>query len=263
LKAFWSRYRAKLTPVGAQQLWLLGSKLHDKYIAGERLLDPKAPDLPSRVKSYTTNEDRTLMSAQSLLLGMFPSVSVGFVVDEDGEEPHSEVQDGPSWSASQAAAIMMSSSLTVCLSVKELSPLLHGRKGNPVYKRLEKKAMAQGKFIEWAQDPKYVQLVEKLWRITGLATIAPYSEPDKQPVSILKRLAKLATVASQIAIERAHQMALFLNPTDEELEVEDEELIFEVSDYIYRALPLTCTVGVGTLVDKSPGWDSNLRRAAI
>ena len=49
-----------------------------------------------------------------------------------------------------------------------------------------------------------------------------------------ERLTHLQSVAQQLAIERAHQMELLLNPTNEELELEDEELIMEVAEYICR-----------------------------
>jgi hypothetical protein len=42
----------------------LGQRLHNKYITHEQLLDEHSPDLALRVRAYTTNQDRTLMSAQ-------------------------------------------------------------------------------------------------------------------------------------------------------------------------------------------------------
>lgn len=59
-------------------------------------------------------------------------------------------------------------------------------------------------------------------------------EKPAGPVPVHERLTHLQSVAQQLAIERAHQMELLLNPTDEELELEDEELIMEVAEYICR-----------------------------
>merc|ERR1712166_154883 len=131
------------------------------------------------------NQDRTLMSAQSLLLGMFPGGSVGFVVDEDVEDDSDTDGEGGgagenalsgaamARARSSMAHRFMSSSLTVCLSVRPHTPLLHGFKNNPVYTAMRAEAMSKGKFIQWAQNPVYVELVEKLWRITGLEKINP------------------------------------------------------------------------------------------
>jgi hypothetical protein len=97
------------------------------------------------------------MSAQSLLLGMFPGASVGFVVDEDrGDEDDGDTSEAAlerGRIAKLAAQLRMSSSLSVCLSVKESTPLLHGFKENPVFKKLKEEALAKGMFVEWAAKP--------------------------------------------------------------------------------------------------------------
>jgi hypothetical protein len=97
------------------------------------------------------------MSAQSLLLGMFPGASVGFVVDEDrGDEDEDDTSEAAlerGRIAKLAAQLRMASSLSVCLSVKESTPLLHGFKENPVFKKLKEEALAKGMFVEWAAKP--------------------------------------------------------------------------------------------------------------
>ena len=58
-------------------------------------------------------------------------------------------------------------------SLRPHTPLLHGFKNNPVYTAMRAEAMSKGKFVPWSQNPVYVELVEKLWRITGLEKINP------------------------------------------------------------------------------------------
>lgn len=65
---FWRLYGGRLTPVGTQQLYRLGQRLRTKYILQEQLLEELAPDLSLRVRAYTSNQDRTLMSAQRLAI---------------------------------------------------------------------------------------------------------------------------------------------------------------------------------------------------
>ena len=62
------------------------------------------------------------MSAQSLLLGMFPGHSVGFVVAEDVDEMMEKQTGAPKYSShfqpGRAHNVMLSSSLNVCLSIR-------------------------------------------------------------------------------------------------------------------------------------------------
>ena len=233
-QAFWGAFGGKLTPVGSQQHWVLGQKLHEKYVASERLLEAQAPDLPSRIRTDTSNQDRTLMSAQSLLLGMFPGHSVGFIVAEDVDEEIERtgvpefMRSGTSEGGRKARNLMLSSSLNVCLSIRAHTPLLHGFKGNPMFEKLKEEAMLGGNFVKWAKDPKYIKLVDKLWRITGFEKLNPKKK-------MAKRIVAMQSISQQINIERAHQMELFLSTSDEELDLEDEELITEVAEYICRS----------------------------
>ena len=54
----------RLTAVGMQQHIRLGKQLREKYLFKEMLLDEQCPDLTYRVKTYTSHQDRALMSAQ-------------------------------------------------------------------------------------------------------------------------------------------------------------------------------------------------------
>ena len=220
-KKFWETYGGKLTPVGAEQHIRLGKRLREKYIRSEQLLEEQSPDLPSRIHAYTSNQDRTLMSAQSLLLGMFPGVSVSFLVDEDDE---SDI------SSAKIATIkrLSSSSLSICMSMSDYTPLLHGFKENPVYEKMKKKAIADGRFDDWAKDETYSGVIAKLWTMTGFQKINPSKN------TMTESLSHMQSVAQQLDIERAHQMELLLNNTGLQLTLQDEEVVTEVAEYICR-----------------------------
>jgi len=67
---FYTKYPGELTPVGIRQHFLLGSQMREKYILSQNFLSKSFNMQELRVLS--TNSNRTLMSAQSLLLGLYP-----------------------------------------------------------------------------------------------------------------------------------------------------------------------------------------------
>ncbi|MBS0287434.1 MAG: histidine-type phosphatase [Proteobacteria bacterium] len=66
----WQEGYGQLTPKGIQQHFELGSKLRKKYIEQTSLLPERYQ--PGTIFARSTDYDRTLMSAQSLLLGLYP-----------------------------------------------------------------------------------------------------------------------------------------------------------------------------------------------
>lgn len=211
---FWSVYGGRLTSVGTEQLLRLGQRLRTKYITHEHLLEEQSPDMPSRVTAYASNQDRSLMSAQSLLQGLCHGASTAIVVDEDGIDHEEEAQ-------------ISSSCVRIYMSMDNYTPLLHGFKQNPAYTALHHAALRESMFSAWARRPEYVGVVDKLWRMTGLESIHP-------ALPVEHRLRHVQSVAQQINIERAHQMELLLNSRGCGLTLHDEEIISEVSAYACR-----------------------------
>jgi hypothetical protein len=84
-RSFWDAYGGRLTPVGINQHVRLGERLRRVYLDGGLLLEAHAPDLAARVAAFASNQDRTLLSAQSLLLGMFPDACPSFSYGGDGD----------------------------------------------------------------------------------------------------------------------------------------------------------------------------------
>ena len=62
-----------LTATGMRQRFLLGRYNREKYIDEYGLLDPKFN--PGQVYAQSTGVDRTLQSAYSQLLGMYPPIT--------------------------------------------------------------------------------------------------------------------------------------------------------------------------------------------
>ncbi len=66
----WQEGLGQLTAVGMRQEYELGKKLHHRYIIEEGLLPDKYK--PDTLYIHSTDYDRTIMSASSLLLGLYP-----------------------------------------------------------------------------------------------------------------------------------------------------------------------------------------------
>ena len=66
----WSEGEGQLTGLGMQQEYKLGLKLHKRYMVDSQLLSKTYE--ANTVYARSTDYDRTIMSAQSVLLGMYP-----------------------------------------------------------------------------------------------------------------------------------------------------------------------------------------------
>ncbi|KAA8493237.1 Prostatic acid phosphatase [Porphyridium purpureum] len=219
-KLFWETYGGKLTPVGHRQHQEVGAMLGDHYIKSEGFLVPDMVDFSSRVYAYTSNSDRTVGSAQSLLVGMFPQNALSFAIEETAAESEklSETVE------QQAEGIV----LRIADMTQEYTPKLHGFKSNRAYAEMKKRALAESVFFKTkAEDPEYLKLLDKLWAMTEFKKISP-------DLSVVERLQHFQSAAQQIAIERAYKIHVFSNSENLFLDREDEERIREVSDYICR-----------------------------
>jgi lysosomal acid phosphatase len=79
----WQEGQGQLTAIGMRQEYLLGRTLRQRYVETEHLLPETYRAGTLYVRS--TDYDRTLMSAQSLLMGLYPA----------GTSPHAEGQGLP------------------------------------------------------------------------------------------------------------------------------------------------------------------------
>merc|ERR1719171_2163446 len=99
----------------------LGQMLRAKYVDEEQLLHPDHPRAAECVRAVTSNSHRTLQSASSLLMGMFPEMAQRFELDDEERKQKLNVQ-------------------SICIQVasREYTPLLHGFKNCPAYDTLLK-----------------------------------------------------------------------------------------------------------------------------
>ena len=110
---------------------------------------------------------------------------------------------------------------------QDWTPLLHGYKNNERLKVLQKEEFeATDYFRNLAKDQIYVNLLEKLWRMTGSTKLNPSKN------TLLQRLQHLQVVVAQIEVERSLKMHVLSNCNGLTLEEQDEELCKEVGAQI-------------------------------
>jgi broad specificity phosphatase PhoE len=211
---FWDKFGGRLTPIGQEQLHKLGSRLRDKYKAeAPGLIVEDDPKFPSHVYVYTSNSERTLGSAQSLLLSLFPTVPQSFAIENDEKIPNVHHQG---------------IEINIADMSTQYSPLLHGFQHNPKYTAMREEAFARSSEFERFASEKAVQdLALKLWEMTEFSKLNPQ-------IDLLRRIKCFQSMAQQIAIERAHKLHLFCNFKGIRLEEQDEQWIRTVADYICR-----------------------------
>lgn len=213
-KKFWELYGGKLSHQGHEDHIALGSMLREKYIEREFLVSEDDPNFPQKVYCFTSNRDRTISSAQSLLLALFPNVPQSFAVENEIEDAHIRRDY-------QGIVIHIAD------MSQDWTPLLHGYKNNERLKVLQKEEFeATDYFRNLAKDQIYVNLLEKLWRMTGSTKLNPSKN------TLLQRLQHLQVVVAQIEVERSLKMHVLSNCNGLTLEEQDEELCKEVGAQI-------------------------------
>lgn len=70
LKYSWGVPPAELTPIGMGQTYALGTRLRERYVYNARLLEPRYQ--PGSIVAVASNTNRTIMSAQCILTGLYP-----------------------------------------------------------------------------------------------------------------------------------------------------------------------------------------------
>jgi len=227
-KTFWELYGGKLTMKGGRQLEALGAALRNKLLVKERLLDEDDPTISDQVYVYTSNTDRTLMSAQGFLMGLLPSVPQSFQhAKEDSKKGDASKDAQADGTVDHAKAQHVA--IHIADLDSEYTPLLHGYKESPRYDMLKARSLGECKwFAEKAQDPEWQALLQKIWRITGFAKMNPAK------FEIAERIKHFQSLAQQIGIERAHDMQIFRNSSGETLDPADEAKILESADRCCR-----------------------------
>jgi calmodulin len=208
---FWKSYGGKLTPKGIKQHTKLGKRLADHYMPKLGLI-PDDEDFPNNVYVFTSNTDRTLLSASGFLTGFCPSVSHTFAVE--GDEVDLKYQGVK---------------IHVADPSRKNTPVVHGYIGHNKYIVGKDKAGKDCAFFKTIEkEPKYAELFEKLWKMTKHERIDP-SKP------LIQRFAHMSPVHQQIEIERSLKMNVLSNKAGIGLTAHDEELMEAIADAGKRA----------------------------
>jgi hypothetical protein len=156
---------------------------------------------------YTSNTDRTLLSASGFLTGFCPSISHTFAVQGDEEDlKYQGVK------------------IHVADPARKNTPVVHGYIGHNKYIVGKDKAGKEcGFFKSIEKDPKYDALFDKLWKMTKHERIDP-TKP------LIQRFAHMSPVHQQIEIERSLKMNVLSNKAGIGLTAEDEELMEAIAD---------------------------------
>lgn len=206
-KTFWDSYAGKLSPTGVAQHERLGRRFRRKYIEVEGLLDPQDPDSTNNIYALAGKSDRTMMSAQSFLHGMFPDLAVSFELEHSemelfGSNSSKQVTTDKPESFQQCLADACGQqTLKMHVCSKEYTPIIHGYKTNNRYNEIKHGVLEAGHFARWSTEQKYLNVLEKLWSITGFKKLDPR-------LPALDRLKALQSCVQQIAVERVHRHAI-------------------------------------------------------
>lgn len=133
----WSEGSGQLTSLGMKQQYQLGVKLHQRYMVDNQLLPTKYQ--ANTIYARSTDYDRTLMSAQSLLSGLYPPGS-------GPETLPAAFQPIPV----HTVASSQDSALLIDLSAKRISDLI----SKYVYSRADWKAKSaelQSQYPHWSE----------------------------------------------------------------------------------------------------------------
>jgi len=170
-------------------------------------LIPDDDAFASNVYVYTSNTDRTLLSASGFLTGFCPSVSHTFAVQGDAEDiKYQGVK------------------IHVADPSRKNTPVVHGYIGHNKYIVGKDKAGKDCEFFKSIEkEPQYVELFEKLWKMTKHDRIDP-TKP------LIQRFAHMSPVHQQIEIERSLKMNVLSNKDGLGLTAHDEELMEAIAD---------------------------------
>jgi len=209
-ETFWKTYGGKLTPKGILQHIKLGKMFRDAYFEplGIHEDDYKLPD---KIHVYTSNTDRTFLSASSFLQGLCPLLPQAYAVEN---EPGAEIKH------------YQGIKIHIADTTRRSTPVVHGYHDNPSFNKLKSKCLSESPFFhKVSKDPEYLAFLDKMWTMTLHKNI----HPDQDIVS---RFKKFGPLASQMEIERVLKMPLYANVQGLSLSPADEikaQLLSDVS----------------------------------
>mmetsp|Transcript_3468 Transcript_3468/g.6492 ORF Transcript_3468/g.6492 Transcript_3468/m.6492 type:complete len:771 (+) Transcript_3468:250-2562(+) len=247
---WWTKFGGQLTPVGVEQMRRIGERLGWYYAptlrpsigqsvfdaasgfhsAWEALTDPFhagaqprsalherfrsliAP-VKEKVEVISSGYTRAVFTAQSVMLGLFPDVPLGFFDDADPEDKvYFSVRE------SQLAVHLLGMDCAFAM----------GHNQRKEYSGLKQRFFASSQVVEgWNRDARCEALVDKAWRMTQHKYFCP-----KNPIH--RRLEALVLLQQQMEIENALHMPVFANECGLRFTLEEETLLKELTSYMHH-----------------------------
>lgn len=218
---FWESYKGHITPVGCKQLQDIGAALAKRYVEHASGLFADIRHMNGQVVAvYTSNTQRTLQSAWSLLMGFLPRAAVFFAYRSER---------------------MFSDSLRMAVGVpvyiedaaKADDRLFHEWELHDGYRLWRAENIRRSRFLEEAaHSPEYVSLLDKLHTCTGDKQLKPSSEGHE--VDPLSRLIAAKDVDTQVMIEEAHNRPILPNRLGITFSQDECRMLRQVGDEVKR-----------------------------
>lgn len=222
---FWKCFGGQLTPTGADQHKQLGSRLAMRYPS----LMEGVPDydITEHVRCVTSQVQRTLFSAWSLLSGVFPHVPRHFSyaddrigVDLDNAEEMLNLTDGIK-------------TLGIAINVESA-----GNKEDKIFHQLKTECKTDQMFKKteclkapelaiMADDPVVCALADRLFKITQWQDLDPHKP-------IIERIAAFLRIGVQIEIAETHGFPALPNKYAEVLTAEEKHLIEKAAKIVMK-----------------------------
>eukprot|EP00434_Breviolum_minutum_P035164 symbB.v1.2.031126.t1/scaffold3576.1/size53854/4 len=214
---FWDSYKGHLTPLGAKLLTDTGIVLRKRYISNGSCLFDGVQKVDGRsVAVYTSNVQRTLQSAWSLLLGLVPGASIFFAFRSE-----------------RVFAQALKQAVGVPIYVEDASSgddrLFHEWKLNKeAYKTWKKENLKKSDFLNYAKDaPEYNELLDTLFERLQEPKLGNNSDE-------WRRLLAAKDVDTQVLIEQSHNRPILPNELGEELSDKEQEMLRKIGDEVKR-----------------------------
>mmetsp|Transcript_27964 Transcript_27964/g.61688 ORF Transcript_27964/g.61688 Transcript_27964/m.61688 type:complete len:614 (-) Transcript_27964:26-1867(-) len=218
---FWESNKGHLTPVGHKLLHDIGRAFRDHYYLATSLFEG-APKIDGHTAvCYTSNVQRTLQSAWSFLLGFLRKSAPIFFSFRSDRIASEREQGRVDACTSMGVPIYIEDSLQDDKLFHEWE--LHDDYAEWRVQNLHKSPVLR----ELAANPKHVQLLDKIYRATGLKSLAPQHDS-------LERIIAAKDVDTLVMIEKAHNLPILPNAAGISLGEEDLACLAQVGLEVKR-----------------------------
>lgn len=200
--AFWKAYKGQLSPVGSKMLTDLGEEFRACYVEGPCNLFQGVETVDGNTaRSYTSNVQRTLQSAWAFMHGMWGSTASVFFAFRTDRVVNEDIRHRT------GVPIFIQD------TTKNDDKLFHSWNSEPeVYKKWFKNNLKRSAvFTNAAKDPEYRQMIDKAYKITGNAKLAP-AEDGKD--NMMERLKSAKNISTACEVQAAHSQPIL--PSSEE-----------------------------------------------